>query len=193
MNKAELRRVYLEKRRALSTPDVGVMSRLITERLFDSFEIGRFAVIHCFISISKLNEIDTSAICDRIWTEFPAVRTVAPRVDRKTQEIVSVPYWRETPLVENSWGIREPAGDTLVEPPEIDAVLVPGLCLDRQGHRVGYGKGYYDKFLSQCRPDCVKIGLSLFEPVDEIDDIGPYDVALDLCITPETLIDFRSS
>ena len=85
--------------------------------------------------------------------------------------------------------VREPAG-TGIPPTEIDAVLVPGLCFDQMGHRVGYGKGYYDKFLSQCRPDCIKIGLSLFPLIDMIDGVGPHDVALDDCITPATLISF---
>jgi 5-formyltetrahydrofolate cyclo-ligase len=190
MNKAELRRTFLEKRHALSRSDAALKSRLVADRLFDSFDIGRFSTVHCFISISRLKEIDTLLIFERIWAEFPAIRTVAPRVDRKTQEIANVPFGSDTPVVENSWGIREPSGEVAIQPSEIDAVLVPGLCFDRQGHRVGYGKGYYDKFLSQCRPNCVRIGLSLFQLVDKIDDVGPHDVEIDFCITPETVDKF---
>ena len=61
----------------------------------------------------------------------------------------------------------------------IDMVLVPGLCFDGDGHRVGYGKGFYDRFLKTCRPDCIKIGLSYFEPVESIDDVHEGDVRLD--------------
>ena len=190
MNKTELRRAYLEKRRELSTQDIALKSRLVIDQLFDSINIASFETVHCFISISKLNELDTSLIFKRIWTEFPSVVTAAPKVDREIDEIVSMPYGPETRLVESGWGIREPAGDAAIEPSEIDAVLVPGLCFDRQGHRVGYGKGYYDKFLSQCRPDCVTIGLSLFPLIEKIDDVDSHDVPLDSCITPETLIDF---
>lgn len=189
MNKAELRTAYLEKRRALSSSEAAEKSRLVADRLFDSFDLGAFKTIHCFISIAKLNELDTSLIFGRLWKEFPAIRTVAPRVEN---EIVSVPYGPETQLIESRWGIREPAG-TGIPPSEIDAVFVPGICFDRQAHRVGYGKGYYDRFLSKCRPDCAKIGLSLFPLIEVIDDVGPHDVALDSCVTPETLIDFRSN
>jgi 5-formyltetrahydrofolate cyclo-ligase len=58
---------------------------------------------------------------------------------------------------------------------------------DRRGFRVGYGKGFYDKFLSECRADCLKIGLSYFEPIDEISDAQNFDVRLDCCITPKEI------
>ena len=65
-------------------------------------------------------------------------------------------------------------------------VLVPGVCFDRDGHRVGYGKGFYDRFLKTCRPDCVKIGLSFFEPVEKIDDVHNGDIALDFLVSAES-------
>ena len=64
-------------------------------------------------------------------------------------------------------------------PSEIDVVLVPLLCSDGQGYRVGYGKGFYDRFLVKCRPDCRKIGLSYFPPVDRIEDVTESDVKMD--------------
>ena len=67
---------------------------------------------------------------------------------------------------------------------------MPLLCCDRRGFRVGYGKGFYDKFLSRCRPDCLKIGLSFFEPTEIIADINDYDVKLDYCVTPENRYKF---
>jgi len=67
-------------------------------------------------------------------------------------------------------------------------VLVPLLCFDRRGHRVGYGRGYYDRFLARCRHDCKKIGLSFFEPLAEIDDVHEGDVELNYCVTPDGVI-----
>ena len=64
-------------------------------------------------------------------------------------------------------------------------VLVPLLCFDESGHRVGYGKGFYDRFLTKCRPDTQKVGLSYFPPVKEITDADSFDIRLDLCLTPE--------
>lgn len=69
-------------------------------------------------------------------------------------------------------------------------VLVPLLSFDRRGHRVGYGKGYYDRFLRKCRPDCQKVGLSIFEPIDEISDANENDEPLDAAVTPTATIRF---
>ncbi len=87
-------------------------------------------------------------------------------------------------MVENSWGISEPSSGARIKPEEIDMVVVPLLCFDVSGHRTGYGKGFYDRFLAACRSDCVKIGVSHFGPVDRIDDIREHDVRLDACVTP---------
>ncbi len=184
MNKSELRKVYLEKRRALSPNDVSEKSRQIADLLFVEFDLKAIETIHCYISIPRLGEIDTSLIYQRIWAEFPFVRMVAPRMSSVTGEIESLNLTPKTELLENSWGIREPVGNEIIDPSEIHAVLVPVLCYDRGGNRIGYGKGFYDRFLAKCRPDCRKIGLSFFAPVDKIDDIDEQDVPLDQCLTP---------
>ena len=66
-------------------------------------------------------------------------------------------------------------------------VFVPLLAFDKKGHRVGYGKGFYDKFLSECKPDAIKIGLSFFEPEELITDVFESDVKLDYCVTPNSI------
>ena len=75
-------------------------------------------------------------------------------------------------------------------PAEIDLVIVPLLCFDKKGNRVGYGKGYYDRFLKQCRKDCIKIGFSYFDPIDQVEDINKFDVKLDYGITPDAIYQF---
>ncbi|MEP6787240.1 MAG: 5-formyltetrahydrofolate cyclo-ligase, partial [Acidobacteriota bacterium] len=112
------------------------------------------------------------------------------RVEHVSGEIESVAFGPETEFVENKWGIREPVDGQSANHGDIDMVLLPLLCFDRRGHRVGYGKGFYDRFLGKCRPDCVKIGLSYFPPEAEIDDVNELDVKLDRCITPERAFDF---
>jgi len=67
---------------------------------------------------------------------------------------------------------------------------VPLLAVDKKGYRVGYGKGFYDKFLPSCKKECLKIGFSYFEPVDEITDKDQFDVPLELCITPHNIYVF---
>ncbi len=73
----------------------------------------------------------------------------------------------------------------MIEIERIDAVLVPLLCFDERGFRVGYGMGFYDRFLSGCRTNCLKIGLTYFAPTAEISDAQNFDVRLDFCITPK--------
>ena len=69
-------------------------------------------------------------------------------------------------------------------------VFVPLLALDKKGHRVGYGKGFYDAFLKDCKPDVIKIGLSFFEAEDIVDDVFKSDVKLDYCVKPENVYEF---
>ena len=108
-----------------------------------------------------------------------------PRVlPEREATMASIAWDACTPMRENRWGIPEPAAGREIAPETIDLVLIPLLAFDRKGHRVGYGKGYYDRFLKRCRGDCMKLGLSFFEPVDSIYDAGEHDVPLDLCVTP---------
>ena len=184
MTKSELRKIYREKRRALTEDEVESCSRVIADRLFAEFDFAELKVVHCFISIAKFNEVDTSIVFDRIWREFPNVRTAVPRVNDATGELEHFYYDRDTNMVKNAWGIEEPAGAEHVDPKVIDLVVVPLLCFDERGYRVGYGKGYYDRFLRYCRADCVTAGLSFFPPEIEIEDVHDGDFALDMFIMP---------
>lgn len=185
MKKAELRRLYLDKRRGLAAGEVARMSSLIAERFFNEVDLAAIKTLHTFIRIAKFKEFDTSMIYYRLWHERRGIATCAPVTDRETGELEARYFDDAAELAENDWGIREPAGTVKADPEEIDLVIVPLLCFDEAGHRVGYGKGYYDRFLARCRPDCLKLGVSLFPPVAAIEDIHDSDVPLDLCITPD--------
>ena len=97
-----------------------------------------------------------------------------------------------TVIKKNRFNIPEPAEGIEISPDKIDAVFIPLLVFDNQGHRVGYGKGFYDIFLKHCRPETLKIGLSFFEAEDTIEDFNENDVKLDYCITPHTVYTFSS-
>lgn len=185
MLKSELRKIYLQKNISLSIADVASSSKAIAKHFFEDTDLTNIKTLNAFIRIGKFNEIDTSAIYYKLWRDFPAIRTFAPRTNFVTDEIESVIFNAETKLLENKWGIYEPADGENIDATSLDLVIVPLLCFDRRGFRVGYGKGFYDKFLSRCRADCLKIGLSFFSPVDEIADISEHDVRLDFCVTPE--------
>lgn len=190
MKKAQLRREFLKKRADLAPETVAEASRSIAGRFFAAVDLSDVRTVHAFISIPKFNEVDTSLIVDRIRRQHRSIRTVAPKTLLGTGKLEHIAFTARTLLVENSWGIREPSDGESVEPESIDLVIVPLLCFDVTGHRTGYGKGFYDGFLAGCRPDCRKVGVSLFEPVEEIDDIGDHDIRLDACITPEGVYQF---
>jgi len=90
----------------------------------------------------------------------------------------------------NKYGINEPSNGPYLSALNIHVVIVPLLAFDKAGHRVGYGKGYYDRFLSKVSPQTITIGLSWFAPVDEITGITVYDIPLNYCVTPYQLYAF---
>lgn len=183
MNKPELRKIYLERRKLLSPDEHSQLSREIVERLFSEVSFSSINTLHCYISLRHFGEVETNILFDQIWSSFPHIITCAPRINA-AGDVDSLIYQFDTPLNENRWKIPEPAGSEMVAPEALELVIVPLLCFDLAGHRVGYGKGFYDRLLQECRPDCIKAGLSFFPPVDFIDDIHAGDVSMDICITP---------
>jgi 5-formyltetrahydrofolate cyclo-ligase len=190
VTKAELRHNYLAKRQLLSIDERERKTAQIVEKFFNHYHLSKINVLHCFISIERFGEVDTRPIFQRVWSDHPDITTVVPRINRETEELESLLYGADTELVHDRWQIGEPVHNDRVESIEVDLVLVPLLCYDRTGHRIGYGKGYYDRFLAKCRPDCQKIGLSMFPPIDEISDAHEGDIKLDACITPTEVIKF---
>ena len=190
MKKAELRIIYLDRQKNLSPAERTEKSRRIAERFFSFFDLSGIKYLHCFLPIEKFNEIETPLIFSRIWREHPRIETLAPRVNFRAGEIENLHFSAGTKLFVNNWQISEPAHDESIAAENIDLVLVPLLCCDRKGARIGYGKGFYDKLLSRCRIDCLKIGLSYYEPFENIDDMNAYDIKLDYCVTPENTYKF---
>lgn len=185
MKKAQLRVSYAELRSSLSGAEYEQLSMKILDRFFGEVDLSGTDALHGFVSIRNRKEIDTRPIFETIWNKFPDVRTFAPRLNGDA--IDAVLLGPETEFRQNTWGIAEPIGEALADITQIDLVIVPLLCFDQKGYRVGYGKGYYDKFLTNCRTDCMKLGLSFFPPVERIDDVHDGDVPLDLCVTPDAV------
>lgn len=185
MNKPELRKIFLEKQKLLSPDERRERTEQVIKLLFENFDFSDKRFVNCFVTLEKNNEIDTFEIFQRLWREFPQVTTTAPRINFEMNLLENVKVSPVSKFNENKWRILEPEGDELIEPEKLDVVLVPLIAFDERGFRVGYGKGFYDKFLQKCRADCRKIGLSLFPPVEKIDDVESFDVRLDFCVTPE--------
>lgn len=191
MDKATVRQQFLAKRKALTADEVNRRSQRIAERFFDFLEKSSLrhtsARIHTFLPIKRQNEVDTWPIIHCLWASYTNLRIATSTTNVSTRTLHHYPLCPQTLLIENRWGIPEPAVNhpSLLEPLDIDLVLIPLLAFDQAGQRVGYGGGFYDRFLAECRADCLKIGLSLFDPTGQIEAIEPTDIPLNACITPD--------
>ncbi|MBN9294848.1 MAG: 5-formyltetrahydrofolate cyclo-ligase [Flavobacteriia bacterium] len=187
MRKDELRKIFLEKRAQLSDLETFELTREISGQVFENFSFAN-KTVSLFLSITNKKEVNTSLILRELLDDN--CRIAIPRSDFSTSEIEHFLYEGEEQLEINKYGIPEPQYGTTVRPEEFDIVFVPLLCFDEKGYRVGYGKGFYDRFLSQCKKECMIIGLSFFEAVEEIEGIHENDVPLQYCVTPHHLYHF---
>lgn len=181
MTKEQFRKVYLGKREKLSESEYDRFCKMIIENFFNHSNIASISTLHTYLAVVEKKEADTWPILDRLKRESPHIRIVVPKMNDNILEH----YYYEGlhQLDQNSFGIFEPTHGTPTDLDRIDAVVVPLLVADKSGNRLGYGRGFYDRFLSQCPIHCRKIGLSLFNLEDKI-PTDEWDVKLDLVITP---------
>lgn len=189
MTKDQLRKEYKQRRNALNLEEKVSFDQQIFEHL-KHFDWSLYNYIHVYLSMQKFNEPDTAEFITWLRNYYPEMNLVISKSDFITGEMHNYVLNNSTVLAENNWGILEPMNGKLVEEEKIDFVLVPLLVVDVDGNRVGYGKGFYDRFLAKCRADVKCCGISYFEPVEEITDVGEWDVKLDGCITPNKVYTF---
>lgn len=150
-------------------------------------------VLHSFIPMENTREPDTWRIINKIKKDFPYIKISIPKINASTVQIENFYYEGPEQLKTNAWGILEPVYGINTKSEDIDMVLVPMLIADKHGNRVGYGKGFYDKFLATCKPACITVGLCFYEPVASIDDVNNLDVPLKFCVTPVKVHRFGQS
>jgi len=186
MNKENLRKQFLSKRKNLTNEQLQKKSKAISQQFFQHFNLSKIKNLHIFLPIKKQKELNTWIIIKEIQQNHPHISLIISKSDLKTYNMTSYILDNHTKIVENRWGIPEPSQAKKCPDDTIDMILIPLLCYDKQGFRVGYGKGFYDRFIQKCRPDIIKIGLSLFEPIDKIDNKNDKDLKLDYCVMTNT-------
>ena len=193
-SKAALRRDALARRNALPAAEADRRNAQLCEQFFQHFPVAEWRWLHVFLPLARHNEPDTWCIVRRIWAERLAVRLAVPVVQPDGISLKHYELLPDTPLHNNRWGIPEPVATVATEVPPVafDAVLVPLLAVDETGHRVGYGGGFYDRFLAQCRADAQFIGISVLDdaPVAPLADVLPTDVPLHACLLPNRILQF---
>ena len=189
MNKDEIRKLYVQKRRELKLHEADLFSRKILEQ-FKNIALVGVNYLHIFYPIPGRVEVDTLLIKEYIRQNYPQIKLVLCKSSLKENTLSHYVWDENTRLCMNTWGITEPEGGEEIHPEALDIILIPLLAFDIARNRVGYGKGFYDRFLIQCRPEALKIGLSFFTPTAELIEAGEHDVPLNACITPTEIYRF---
>jgi len=187
MLKKDLRKKYKELRNQFSDEAIESKSLAIANRLL-SLDIWYKTYYHLFLTIEEQKEIDTEFILQILAGKDKEI--VVSKSDFSTLGMTHYLLTDNTKFKKNDYNIPEPVDGLEVPVSKIDVVFVPLLAFDLKGNRVGYGKGFYDKFLSQCKFKAIKIGLSFFEAEPIIDAISENDIRLDYCVTPEKIYVF---
>jgi 5-formyltetrahydrofolate cyclo-ligase len=188
MNKKVLRAKYKALRQELSLDEIDDKSLAIANRMLQ-LDIWEKTYFHLFLTIEEQKEVETEFILQILAGKDKEI--VVAKSNFETHEMTNYLLTDNTKFQKNEHNIYEPVDGIEVPNAKIEVVFVPLLAYDKFGNRVGYGKGFYDNFLSNCNEDVIKIGLSFFDPEETIDDVFATDIRLDYCVTPTTNYAFR--
>ncbi|MGF7231713.1 5-formyltetrahydrofolate cyclo-ligase [Arachidicoccus sp.] len=188
-DKTSLRNTFLEKRNAISPKEKLKWDDL----LLIQFQRLSFSDVHTLLSFWPMphnNEPNTILFTNYLRHTIPDLEITYPVSDFDNYTMQAVSINEGTIYQQNKYHIIEPQNGENIEATSIDLIFVPLLIFDNHGFRVGYGKGFYDRFLSTCREDILKVGFSYFPPVENIKDVHKFDLPLDYCITTDSVYEF---
>ena len=186
-NKKELRLHYKNLRKELTFDDIEEKSLAVANNVL-SLPIWEKTYFHVFLPIEEQKEINTEYILHLLSGKDKEI--IISKSDFETRGMTHFLLTDNTKIKKNEYNIPEPVNGLPVASQTIDVVFVPLLAFDVLGNRVGYGKGFYDKFLAECKPGTIKIGLSFFEAETKIEDVFELDIKLDYCVTAEKVYEF---
>lgn len=187
MDKTALRKKYKALRNSLSENEIEEKSLAIANKIL-TLPLWEQTYFHIFLPITEQKEINTEFILHVLSGKDKEI--IVSKADFATRKMTHFLLTDNTKVKKNEYNIPEPIDGIEVPSTKIDVVFVPLLAFDKKGHRVGYGKGFYDAFLSECKPDAIKIGLSFFEAEELITDVFEGDIRLDYCVTPNSIHSF---
>ena len=187
MHKKELRSKYKSLRASLSENEIEEKSLAIANKLL-ALPIWEKTYFHVFLPIIEQKEVDTEVILHLLAGKDKEI--IVSKSDFESKKMTHFLLTDATKIKINDYNIPEPIDGIEIPTSKIEVVFVPLLAFDKKGNRVGYGKGFYDRFLSECNPETIKIGLSFFDSEELIEDVFENDVKLDYCVTPNTVFSF---
>lgn len=186
-SKEQLRELLRSKRARISDSDYAAHSKKIIATLLQQREYQSAQAIHCYVSINERREVNThSLIKMMLETEKQVVVPVTHFEDRRLSHFELTSFDN---LVPSKWGGLEPRPEDSMRrlPPELELVIVPMVGGDEQGHRIGYGGGFYDRFLKKAA--CPAIGLCFEQNIVPSLPTGDHDVSLNKIITEARVIE----
>lgn len=187
-SKSYWRKLYKEKRKGFSEIELQELSNQICEVAFNFLlEQPRIQAIHIFLPIKAQREVDTIPLLEKLWGR--GVKTYTSMVDVSSDDLLTITLEPNSQFVLDKWGIPLPIEFEEVEKPVLDLIFVPLLAYDEKGMRLGFGRGYYDRFFKSLPNNPMKVGLSFFDP-EEILPSEEHDIPLDFCTTPAKVLTF---
>lgn len=189
MLKAELRKKYMQKRKALSIDEAFLLSEKVFKNFIEYFKPSQNQKIHIFIPIEKLREVNTQIFVSYFLSG--KIRVFVPKI--VDTRLISVEIFADSKFELNNWGISEPVSDEDSGILDYDFIITPLLYCDSKGNRVGYGKGFYDGFFEKVSVETKKIGVNYFNPEENIDDVWENDIPLDYLVTPDAVLSFSGA
>lgn len=182
MNKETLRNLYLEKRKLLTPLEYKKRCLLIEQQLLQFLAAHpELKNIHTFLSMESQKEVNTWGLFEHLLLSKEH-NVYVPKTQKKPVLTHHLMH-SQTELSVNKWGIAEPTNKRTAAASTFDLVIVPLICFDKKGYRIGYGGGFYDKFLAECRPNCLKLGVSLAPPLDNMNYTEPHDIPLNMVLS----------
>jgi len=186
MFKSEIRKQALKERLSYRDDEYQKLNKMLLEQ-FQALDFSDIKTIHIFLPIVEKKEPNTFLFIEWLAENHAQIKIIVPKADFETALMTNHEYLGVNDLKKNLYNILEPQKGS-IHNGEVDMVLIPLLAFDKTGYRVGYGKGFYDRFLENINAQ--KIGLSLSPAIDSIDDVNEHDIKLDFCITPTETIKF---
>jgi len=186
MTKEAFRQKYKSLRNTYSEEAIEELSLKIANNALQ-LPIWDYTNYHIFLSISEKKEINTNYLLHILQGRDKSI--VVPKVSKGTPNMTHFLLQDNTLLKPSNYGVPEPVSGIEINPLQIDVVFVPLLAYDTKGNRIGYGGGYYDRFLNQCKPETLFIGLSYFESEAKIPSEAT-DIPLHFCVSPNKIHKF---
>lgn len=173
MTKQELRQLIRQRKQQHGVGESSVVIRRLQQH-------PRICAAHTVMLYNALSdEVQTQQFIQQLADEGKTV--LLPKVISDT-EMEVLRYTGPNDLEQSAWGIMEPTGNPFTDYPHIDVAIVPGMAFDAQGHRLGRGRGYYDRFLTRV-PHVYKIGVCFsWQLVDHVPS-DEHDVVMNEIIT----------